>query len=330
MDALLRRPSREVPFFETEFSPGVAAAILGRSVSCRTYQLPPADYIELLDRTGIDMAYLVEGWRPGALQRKDADGRVQYAGGTIRTREELRRVQPASLDPIKQRIESFLEVSSGTNIGWVFALNSESAVCASMGYEEYYLALCEDPEFVEEFMDRYEEYTLPQTELVLQYKPDAVVMAVNTCGKTGLTMSPEHVERFVYSRLRKQTAPILSQGVPIILHSDGDNREVMEDWIAMGFAALHPVEPTGSFDIYEAKARWGGQIALLGNIDLAGVLTKGSPEDVAKDTIEHLERLSEGGGYICGSSHDIDDNVPIENLRAMMETVHGWKRNPSG
>ena len=84
------------------------------------------------------------------------------------------------------------------------------------------------------------------------------------------------------------------------------------------------MEPCPGFDIYDAKARWGDRICLFGNIDLVSVLSQGIPAEVAQDTLTDLQKLSVGGGCICGSSHDIGDYVPLENLRAMIETICGW------
>ena len=330
LDALLREPGREVPWFEAEFSPGMAGHILGRRVEVRSYELPPADYVELLRRTGIDTAYLHVAWRPGRLETVGQDGRRHYRAGTIRTRDELRRITPPDVDRVRQRIEAFLRASEGTRLGWMHALNSTSVVPSAMGYEDYYLTLHDDPSFIEEFLDRVESFTLPLTELVLGYRPDAVLLSANVCGKSGLAISPDHAERFVLSRLRNQMELIRRAGVPAIIHSDGDNRDLMDQWIEMGFAGYHPVEPGGRYDIYGIKHRWGDRIALLGNIDVSGMLGKGTPAEVAEDTLRHLEGLSPGGGYICGSSHDIDDNIPIANLHAMMETIHAWRSGCPG
>jgi uroporphyrinogen-III decarboxylase len=327
VEALLRRPAAEVPFFETEFSPAVAGAILGRPVNVRSYELSPPEYIELLERTGIDVAYLHVPSRFGRVDRLDPDGRRVYVGGAIASRADLAKLKTPSLEPVRRRIESFLAATAASRIGWIYALDTATEVATAMGYENYYASLYEDPGLVEELQIRYEAYALPLTELVLEYRPDAVFLAVNLCGKNGRLLSLEHTERFVLAGLRRQMAPIRRRGVPAILHSDGDNRELMDEWIALGLAGLHPVEPTGGFDIYAAKARWGTRIALLGNIDLGGVLVNGSPEAVVRDTTAHLERLAPGGGYICGSSHDIDDNVPLPNLRAMLTTVLSWKRD---
>ena len=96
----------------------------------------------------------------------------------------------------------------------------------------------------------------------------------------------------------------------------------MEWIIKTGFASLHPIEPSeGKIDIYNLKALYGDQLCLCGNIDVGKVLSRGKPEEVCEDTLEHLRRLTPGGGYICGSSHDITENIPFENFKAMVETI---------
>ena len=94
----------------------------------------------------------------------------------------------------------------------------------------------------------------------------------------------------------------------------------------LGFAAFHPAEPCGRFDIYEVKQQWGSNIALMGNIDVAGVLSVGIPDQVEDDTLRHLRHVSSGGGHVCGSSRNILDNIPIENLQAMIQAVCRFKR----
>ena len=102
----------------------------------------------------------------------------------------------------------------------------------------------------------------------------------------------------------------------------------MDSFTNMGIDALHPVEPCPGFGIYDLKAGYGDRICLMGNIDLAGVLVSGSPEHVAADTEDHIRRLAPGGGYVCGSSHDIGFNVPLGNLYAMIKTVSGFRWTP--
>jgi uroporphyrinogen decarboxylase len=331
--ALCRQPSSEVPYFESEFAPEIVSAILGQPVSVPSLMLPAKDYVRFLQRVGVDIAYLHVPWRLGRKEHVDERGKRHYVDGTIKERADLKQVVPPDFGPIRQRIEEFLEAAEGTGLGWIYALPGPSDIATSVGYGDYYIKTIEAPDFLEEFLDRYEAYTLPVTELVLSYRPDAVFLAVSVCFKSGLAMRSQNTERFVLSRLERQMALIQASGVGehrthTILHSDGDNSPLMDRWIEMGFGGIHPVEPCPRFDIYDVKASWGDRICLFGNIDLTGVLSQGTPAEVAQDTLTHLQKLSVGGGYICGSSHDVGEYVPLENLRAMIETVCGWTTAP--
>ena len=53
------------------------------------------------------------------------------------------------------------------------------------------------------------------------------------------------------------------------------------------------------------KELYGDRLAFKRNVDLSGVLTRGTQDDVRRDVVEHIEKLSIGGGYLCSSSHDI-------------------------
>jgi|ETNmetMinimDraft_25_1059894.scaffolds.fasta_scaffold31041_2 uroporphyrinogen decarboxylase len=311
----------EISYHETEFSPRIVSAILGKDVSVRSYSLPAPDYVEFCRKVGLDVAYLCAPWPLGRREAVDRTGQLYYVDGLIKDWPDLKDVLPPDFGMAERRIEEFLEAAAGSGLGWTFKLPAACNIETAIGFENYYKKIYDDPAFIEELMKRCEEYTMALTELVLRFDPDAVLLGTGVCFKSGLIMDPDKIERFVLAPIRTQMSLIRESGVPAIMHSDGDNSAMMECWINLGFSGFHPVEPCGDFDIYTVKARWGERIALLGNINVAGVLSQGTPEEVARDTLTHLERLSPGGGYICGSSHDIVDSIPLANLKAMVETV---------
>jgi uroporphyrinogen decarboxylase len=159
---------------------------------------------------------------------------------------------------------------------------------------------------------------------VLEYSPDAVFLSSNLAYKSGLAMNMELAEEFVLKGLQDQAAVFNSRKIPVILHSDGDNSDLMDIWINMGIKAIHPNEPCSRISIYDTKNIWGDQLCLMGNIDVS-ILADPEVSKVRKATHEHLEKLSVNGGYICGSSHDVDDNCRLENLAAMIDTVNRYK-----
>jgi hypothetical protein len=125
------------------------------------------------------------------------------------------------------------------------------------------------------------------------------------------------------------TAPSLAVSAIVFeryCYSLYDRPEMVTELIALGVSAFHPHEPCDGFDIFETKRRRGDRIAPAGNIDVLPVLGGGTAEQTRRETLSRLEGLSEGGGYICGSSHDIASTVKLGNLRVTAETIAAFRR----
>jgi uroporphyrinogen decarboxylase len=105
---------------------------------------------------------------------------------------------------------------------------------------------------------------------------------------------------------------------PVVMHTDGDVRPLIDDLIRIGLNALHPIEPK-AMDIFDLKRKYHDELCLIGNLDLAGSLGRGTPQEVRKDVEERIKRLAPGGGYAVGSSNSVAHYVPIENYKATIE-----------
>ena len=107
-------------------------------------------------------------------------------------------------------------------------------------------------------------------------------------------------------------------GLYFIFHTDGLVWDLIEDLIAVGVNALHPIDPT-CMNIEEVKERVGDRICIIGNISNE-LLEDGTPEEVAELTKNRLRRIVPGGGYCLGAGNSVPDWARIENYRAMIET----------
>lgn len=61
-----------------------------------------------------------------------------------------------------------------------------------------------------------------------------------------------------------------------------------------------------------------------------GVLAHGTEDEVRLDVEKHIRRLGRGGGYICGSSHNIHEEVSTANFLALVEAIHEIKIDTPG
>ena len=95
-----------------------------------------------------------------------------------------------------------------------------------------------------------------------------------------------------------------------------------------GIDMLDPIDPVAGMDIGEIKRNYGHRIGIKGNIDCAGVLQNGTPEDVISATKACMKIASRGGRHVLSSSNSIHSGVPPQNFIAMVETVHEFGRYP--
>jgi uroporphyrinogen decarboxylase len=72
-------------------------------------------------------------------------------------------------------------------------------------------------------------------------------------------------------------------------------------------------------DIYTVKPKYQDRFGIAGNVDIAGPLAFGTPEQAYEEAANMIERLKPGGRYILSSSHSITDDIPPENYRAMIQ-----------
>ncbi|HUV08675.1 MAG TPA: uroporphyrinogen decarboxylase family protein, partial [Spirochaetia bacterium] len=104
----------------------------------------------------------------------------------------------------------------------------------------------------------------------------------------------------------------------VFFHSCGSVADILDDLVEIGVDVLHPVQVSArGMEPRRLKARYGGRLAFWGAIDTQHVLPNGSPGDVRAEVERRIEELGQGGGYILGAVHNIQPDVPLENVLAM-------------
>ena len=109
-------------------------------------------------------------------------------------------------------------------------------------------------------------------------------------------------------------------------HSDGNIRPIIPDFIEMGVDILNPVQGTAvGMEPAELKQQYGQDLIFWGGgVDTQGILPNGSPQEVKDDVRRNIETLAPGGGYVFNPVHNIQADVPPENIVAMWEALQEY------
>lgn len=196
------------------------------------------------------------------------------------------------------------------------------------GYEQFYIDLALNHEFIAYMLDRLVEFKQAYWARVLPDFGNLVDVACehdDLAGQKALLFSPETYRTLVKPRHKKLFHFIKAHApVKLFYHTDGAIRPLIGDLIDAGMDILNPVQFTAAnMNLKELKQEFGRDLVFWGaGVDTQGVLGAGTPAEVKADVKRNIEALAPGGGFIFATVHDIQANVPPENIMAMWEA---WK-----
>jgi uroporphyrinogen decarboxylase len=157
---------------------------------------------------------------------------------------------------------------------------------------------------------------------------DVMMLGDDFAGQDRLLMSPRTWRKLIKPRLKALFDFMHSKSnAKLFLHSCGAVREIIPDLIEIGLDILNPVQVSAvGMDTAELKQEYGKDLVFWGGgVDTQNILPHGTPEQVRDEVRRRLDDLMPGGGLVFTPVHNIQSDVPAENLLTMWETLreHG-------
>ncbi len=194
----------------------------------------------------------------------------------------------------------------------------------------FHLLLASDPDLAHRCLDKLLDIYLKRLDLYLgAVGPyiDVMVCYDDYGMQTGSQISPKMYREFFKPRQKQiwGTAKKLAP-VKVMLHSCGGIFNLLPDMIDAGLDVLTPVQISAKgMEPEQLKAEFGKQLVFWGGgCDTQFVLRSGTPDEIRAHVRHNLDVFSQGGGYIFQQVHNIEADVPPENIVAMFDAVSEW------
>ena len=202
-------------------------------------------------------------------------------------------------------------------------------------WPNFYMDLAANIEFAEALMDRYLDVKLRIAELALEQVGEYIDVIMVTSDDLGMIdrplISPLMYRQLVKPR-QKRTFDFFKKNTDakLFYHCDGAVYPLIPDFIELGVNALNPIQMNAAEmgDTKKLKADFGDKLTFWGAIDTSQVLPYGTPEDVRAEVKQRIKDLAPGGGYVVCSVHNIQPEVPPENVVAMFDSAYEMGRYP--
>jgi uroporphyrinogen decarboxylase len=203
------------------------------------------------------------------------------------------------------------------------------------GLENLFSDMIERPQILQTIIDRTLQFWLDWFRLFLDEAGDVVdviMIGDDLAGQKGPLFSPAIYRSIVKPRQKRLVQYIRSRtNAKIWYHSCGSVLEYIPDLIDNGVDALNPVQIAArGMDPAALKKAFGNRIVFWGGgIDSQHVLPNSSPEEVRKHVCCNLQAFRPGGGYVFANVHNIQADVPPDNVLAMFDAARECGHYPT-
>ncbi len=196
-------------------------------------------------------------------------------------------------------------------------------VYTSYGLETFSYLLADNPEVISRFLELNTELAVRRIEhlSVADISP-GVFVGEDIAYKGATLFSPAYLRKEFMPRLERIADAYHKRGLTVMFHSDGNLMEIVDDLVAAGVDILNPIETIAGMDVAEIRKRHKN-LVFAGGIDVSQLLPFGTPQEVARETRKLIEIA--GPGVLVGSSTELHNDVPLENFKAMADTVRNYR-----
>jgi uroporphyrinogen decarboxylase len=191
------------------------------------------------------------------------------------------------------------------------------------GTENLMMDFYDRPGFVRELLETIADYNIAQVERALAYDIDAVYFGDDWGAQQGLQMGPDLWREFIRPVLARMYGTVRRLGRFVMIHSCGDVDELFEDLIGIGLSCFNPFQPE-VMDTHGLMRRYSGRLSFHGGLSTQRLLPYGTAADVRRESRLLLEE-GRKGGYIFSPAHDVEGDVPLENMMAFIETAQAQR-----
>jgi uroporphyrinogen decarboxylase len=178
-------------------------------------------------------------------------------------------------------------------------------------------------------MDMAVQYHLKLGFKLIEKGADLLWLADDLGGEHQLLMSPEIFREMIKPNMGYMIDALKknNRNIKIAFHSDGYIEPIIDDFLEVGVDLLNPIQPE-SMDPASIKKRYGKRVGLWGTVSTQQTLPFGNPQDVEDEVRQRIETCGPGGGFLLAPTHNIQLDVPFENIEAFYKAVKMYGSYP--
>lgn len=230
---------------------------------------------------------------------------------------------------VREQVSRYGEFAIMTAPGYASPGILQTPAQALLGEQKAWTDLLVNPAFFDALVARVLEFEIPFIERMMDAaggRIDFFRIGDDFGTQRGLLIGPAQYRQRIQPALQAMAAAAKSRGAFYYHHSCGAVRDLIPDLIGTGVDVLDPVQVKAAGMVpAELKAEFGDRLCFSGGVDEQELLPFGRPADVRESVLRLLDDMARGGGFFLGPTHNLQPDIPTENIVAMYEAAAQWR-----
>jgi uroporphyrinogen decarboxylase len=198
------------------------------------------------------------------------------------------------------------------------------------GVEQILLDMSLQPEIARAIFSQIRAFYLAYAERILDSahgELDLVLTGDDFGTQTGPMVSTQMWADLLGDGFGQYVALVKSHGIRVMHHTCGAVGPLIPLLVDRGLDVLQSLQPEASgMDPRMLKAAHGARLSFHGGISIQQTLPYGTEQEIRREVQERVRALAPGGGYILGTSHNIQADTPVQNVLALLEAYREYGR----
>jgi uroporphyrinogen decarboxylase len=191
------------------------------------------------------------------------------------------------------------------------------------GIEQILVDMMAEPDIFQAIVGRIAAFYDEYLQRILQAAAggiDVVVTGDDFGAQESLLCKPSLWREMIQPNFRRFIDISHSSHVPVMHHTCGSVWTILPDLVESGLDILNPIQPDArDMGARRLKAAFGDRLTFHGGISIQKNLPFGTPDDVRREVRDLMAAMKPGGGFWACTAHNIQADVPPENILALYD-----------
>jgi len=199
--------------------------------------------------------------------------------------------------------------------------------------EEWYISIIKRKDYVKKVFEGQCEISIENYKRIFEAvgnKIDIVFVSGTDFGMQQGTFVSKDIYRELFKPFHTRVNNWIHDNTrwKCFIHTCGSIFELMPDFIDAGFEIFNPVQISAEkMNPEKLKKEFGKYVTFWGGgVDTQKTLPFRTPEEIKEEVKRLIDIFGRDGGFVFNTVHNIQANVPVENIAAMIDTVREYRK----